>query len=46
VERIQAIKKKGKFREYLIRWEGFSPAYNLWQSEENLNNAPNLIEQF
>jgi hypothetical protein len=47
VERILATKKrKGKSRKYLIRWEGFSPTHNLWQSEKDLSNVSNLVKQF
>jgi hypothetical protein len=38
--------RKGRSKEYLVRWEDFSPVYNLWQLEENLSNVPDLIEQF
>jgi hypothetical protein len=47
IEQILAIKiRKDKFRKYLIRWKEFSPAYNFWQSEKDMNNANELIEQF
>jgi hypothetical protein len=38
--------KKSKSKKYLVRWKDFSPAYNSWQLEENLNNASDLMEQF
>jgi hypothetical protein len=47
VEQILAIKiRKNKFREYVIRWKDFFSAYNFWQSEKNMNNENELIEQF
>jgi hypothetical protein len=47
VKRILIIKtRRSRSKEYLIRWKNFSPVYDLWQSEENLSNASNLIKQF
>jgi hypothetical protein len=45
VKRVLIIKmRRDRSRKYLIRWEDFSPVYNLWQLEKDLNNVPNLLK--
>ena len=32
--------------QYLIPWEGYGPEENSWEPVANLENAPDVVEQF
>jgi len=32
--------------QFLVRWEGFTPADDSWEPEENLENISHMIEEF
>ena len=37
---IRSRKRKGKPKEYLIKWTHYSDKYNSWVSEEELRDIP------
>ncbi|KZV59933.1 hypothetical protein PENSPDRAFT_594690 [Peniophora sp. CONT] len=32
--------------EYLVRWEGFSPLYDTWQSAADLRESPQFLSDY
>ena len=36
---------RGKKRQYLVRWKGYSPLHDSWVNESDMN-APELIQEF
>eukprot|EP00038_Savillea_parva_P003826 m.130766 g.130766 ORF g.130766 m.130766 type:complete len:507 (+) comp11291_c1_seq1:1404-2924(+) len=45
VEAIVAARKRGKKREYFIKWEGYDHVDNTWEPEDNLKNNT-ILEQW
>lgn len=43
VERILAVRLRGRTKEYLIKWKGFNDFENTWEPEANLSNATELL---
>lgn len=47
---VEAILRKRKIKGktmYLIKWKGYSSAYNTWEPEENIESVtPGLIAEF
>jgi hypothetical protein len=37
---------KGSRREYYIKWTGYGPEHCTWESEKNLANAPECLEDY
>ena len=38
---------KGRsLRKYRVRWKGYSPRYDTWESTRNLRNAPETLRDF
>jgi hypothetical protein len=48
VEKIIAHKydKKGSGIKYLIRWEGYGPQFNTWETCSHLKNAPQIVSKY
>ena len=46
VEQILEQRKRNSRFEYLVRWQGFSPAEDSWQPVKNLTNCKDLIKEF
>ena len=42
---LNACKKQSKY-QYLIKWEGYSPAKNTWESLSNLENTLEMMQEF
>lgn len=38
--------KRKRKRLYLVRWEGYSPLYDTWQTELDLKNAPDVLHEY
>ena len=38
--------KRRKRQEWLVKWRNFGPEQNTWEPIDNLNNAPELLEEF
>lgn len=38
--------KKRKIRKYLVRWVGYDSNWDQWESERNLRNAPEVIQEW
>ena len=45
VEKIIGKKVNGNFKEYLIKWKGYSEDESTWEPESNLENAKLSIEK-
>ena len=46
VERIIRHRKRGSHYEYLIRWKGYNQNDDSWETEDNLKNAPQILDQY
>lgn len=48
VEKIIAHRtnKKRTTFEYLVRWEGYRPQFNIWEPRNNLRNVPEILGQY
>jgi transposase InsO family protein len=46
VERILAVRGKGKKKKWLVRWRGFSEADDTWEPREHLTNAKEMIAEY
>lgn len=46
VERILDTRMAGRRREFKVRWEGWAPAHDSWEPEENLKNSPEALKDF
>ena len=44
VEMVADVRKKGKRREYLIKWKGYETSENTWEPGKNVSDA--LIAQY
>ena len=42
---LNAHEKQSK-HQYLIKWEGYSPAENTWEPLSNLENTSEMIQEF
>lgn len=42
----QRFNKRRKRDEWLVKWRHFGPENNTWEPLENLQNAPDLLDQF
>ena len=46
---VEEILDSRKFRgelKYLVKWKGYDPSHNSWESVENVANAPELVADF
>ena len=43
VEKIIAERRTKKGVGYLVRWQGYSPLYDTWESKRALRNAPEVV---
>jgi len=46
VEKILNKKKVWEVEKYLVRWKRFMAEHNIWEREENLENAREAMEKF
>ena len=46
VERILKRRVRKGQEQYLIKWKGFSDAHNEWVDQDDVENAPELVQQF
>lgn len=46
VEKIVAWRKRAGQLEYLVRWKGFGPVEDSWQTERDLRNAHEILSHF
>ena len=46
VERIVQERGKGKKKEYLVKWIGYSDAHNSWEPADGLQNAPDVVAEW
>ena len=50
VEMVHAHRDVGrgtrKTRQYLVRWEGYTPEHDTWEPEANLSNAQDIIDAY
>ena len=46
VEAVLDSRLRRGIREYLVKWEGWSPAYNQWEPEAHLANAPLAVRAY
>ena len=46
VEKVLQHCKRGKTTQYLVRWKGFTRDHDSWESERNLNNAKEKINEY
>ena len=46
VEAIQGHKRWGRGYRYLVKWENYSISDNMWQSAEDLKDAPEILSKY
>ena len=48
VDGVLALRQLGRTKvlQYLVKWKGFSEAYNSWEPRANLGNASALVKEF
>lgn len=48
LESIIGHRRKGKSKslEYLVRWEGYGPQFDMWRTPLDLKNAPDLMREY
>ena len=46
IEAIVAHRGKGKRRQYLVKWMGYSSAENEWKPERELTHAPDILNGY
>jgi hypothetical protein len=46
VEKILHHRKARRSYEFLVRWVGYSPEHDTWESEANLRNAPGALKEY
>ena len=46
VEAIIAWRKRGRTRQYLIKWKGYPTSDNSWEPESNLKRSRRLLETY
>jgi hypothetical protein len=48
VEKIvnKKFDKRRKQNTWLVRWKGFGPQFDTWQTKKDLRNAPELLRAF
>lgn len=44
VEEIRAHRRRGRNRQYLIKWRGYSEAETTWEPRSHINDSPLLQE--
>jgi len=46
VKRILNKRKVRDIEKYLVRWKGFMAEHDIWEKEEDLVNARELVDEF
>lgn len=46
VEKILQVRKKGRLREYLIKWKGYEDSENTWEPETHLRHCQEKKKEF
>jgi hypothetical protein len=46
IDKRIATRRGKKEVEYLVRWKGYGPEYDLWYHESLLNNCKDLINNY
>jgi hypothetical protein len=46
VERIDDVRKHYRKLQFLVKWKGWSNADRTWEPRENLEHAPEAINEF
>ena len=46
VEAILDSRRRGRTKEWLVRWKGFGPADDEWLRKENLKGCEELVQEF
>ena len=46
VERIMNHRTRGRQTQYLIRWKGYTPMDDSWESERDLEDAPDILKRY
>ena len=44
--RGRKLRRKGNKREFLVRWFGYGPEHNSWESEENLQDCQETLGNY
>ena len=45
VAEILDVRSNGSGRQFLVRWEGYSPAHDTWEDEDNLANCKDKLQE-
>ena len=46
MDKILNKRKVRRVEKYLVRWKGFMAENNIWEKEEDLENAKELVDEF
>ena len=46
VAEIVDVKSRGKVKDFLVRWAGFSPEHDTWEPEDGLANCKDKLQHF